>query len=345
MANKPKFGNSKPENFVTKFLQHAANYGFQRPNRYIVLVHGPGIQFFSSPITGGNTGKLDLSSGVGLYPEQKKRLAINCVSTTLSGKKLDTDRVNHIGSGPAIYFPTNEDYDNNLTLEFRCSTDMFESKYFTAWNNRVIDPVTHEGQMYEDYAKKWKILVVMLPPDIGSFDNIAPAFANNSETSYIVAAEGIDREDSKALVHNLYFRRYCECYPVEIATQQISTGTTDDIMSVTVRFHYRYWDDPVSIYMENIQRQYDRQDFKEQPLSPFEQFKKILRDIARYSNPNELRQLLIDKGFDVLNQTFGTINVERVAKAGQIIDVYNKTPDKNYTVTQRKLIGPLGDII
>jgi hypothetical protein len=200
-------------------------------------------------------------------------------------------------------------------------------------------------ELYENYAKPWKVMVAMLPHDIGSFDAVAPAFSNSSQEGYNLYGEGTDRQSTRAAEHQIYFTRFCECYPVEIMDETVASAPIMDVMKTSVRFHFRYIEDPVSIFMDQRIRQRDQVAFKQEPLSPFDQFRKIARDIARYSNPKELRQLLIDKGLDVLNETLGTSNVERMAKAGQIVDVYRRTPDKNYQVTQSRLIGPLGDII
>jgi hypothetical protein len=340
MAN---FGTIKQENFMGKLIQHSANVGFQFGNRFIAMIHGPGLSYLTTP-SGIQNGLLSFVGSNGLGVEEKKRLAITCVEASLGGKGMDTEEYRPYSNSPTVRMPVREEYTPYLTLTFLCSSDFFERKYFTAWNQKIIDPTSHMVELYENYAKPWKILIAALPRDVGSFDTIAPVFSNGSN-DYTITGEGKDRNDTGRVEHMMYYSRFCECYPVVIEEVTMDGAETKDMLKVRIRFHYQYIEDPVSVYMDARSRQYDQVAFKEEPLSPFEQFKKILRDVARYSNPKELRQLVVDRGFGILNETFGIENVERVAKAGQIIDVYRRTPNKNYQVTQSRLIGPLGDII
>jgi hypothetical protein len=83
----------------------------------------------------------------------------------------------------------------------------------------------------------------------------------------------------------------------------------------------------------------------EEQLSPFDKFKKIARDVARYSNPQELKGLLINQGLGRINEVLGEGVVETIAQGGQIVDVYRRTQNKDIQNTSNKLIGPLGNLI
>jgi hypothetical protein len=85
--------------------------------------------------------------------------------------------------------------------------------------------------------------------------------------------------------------------------------------------------------------------YEEEQLSPFERFKKIAKDIARYSNPEELKGLLINKGVGLLGNVFGEGNVETFAQGAQVVDVYMQNPDDGYGGITRGLVGPLGNIL
>lgn len=75
-------------------------------------------------------------------------------------------------------------------------------------------------------------------------------------------------------------------------------------------------------------------------------FKLVVKDIIRYANPKELKQLAVDKSLGYLNSAFGIETVEKVAQAGQVVDVYRQTPNKEgWTTLYDRVIAPFGRIL
>jgi hypothetical protein len=89
----------------------------------------------------------------------------------------------------------------------------------------------------------------------------------------------------------------------------------------------------------------DNMGMTQEELSPFEKFKKIARTIAKYSDPRELKGLIINTGIEQLGGVIGEGNLETIAQGGQIVDVYRQTSNKDYQTTTSKLIGPLGKLL
>ena len=355
MIEKSKNGFNSPTegNFINSMLQQAANIGYQRSNKYIVIVHGPKV----AAETNGPAAyyERNTNSIINVFKrsnfdiDTKKRLALNCSSITLPGKGLLTNEFTPVGSGPIVKFPYAENYSGILNAEFLWGADFFERKYFMGWQQSIIDSTTHDVELYENYAKKWKILIAMLPSDLGNFNNLSSAFAGNDQNIRVLT-EGKTPEDTGQL-RDLYYVRVQEVYPLEITETPLSYDQNNQLLKINVKFAYKYWEDPVVVYNDQLTRlkelglDNDRVGAETLPESPFQKFTRILRDVARYSNINELKQLVIDQGLGVLNETFGTENVEAVAQAGQVIDVYRRIPNKDFTNTVNRLIGPLGDII
>jgi hypothetical protein len=85
----------------------------------------------------------------------------------------------------------------------------------------------------------------------------------------------------------------------------------------------------------------DRVGMSQTPMSPFQKLVAFARAAARYSNPKELKQLIVDKGLDYLGEEFGITNVESIARGGQVIDVIFKSKDN----TISKARGGIGSIL
>ncbi len=378
---------SVQENFINKLIQQASSIGYQKSNRFIALIHGPGIDYLKNSDI-GDRDKNELIKPLDL--DSKKRLALSCVNATLPGRSVSTVEFGPIGSGPITKLPYARTFTNELSLTFNVSSDFFERRYLSGWLDRVISPVTNEVELYSSYAKPHAILIVMLPNNIASFDALDQPLGNAADTLYSAFGEGsgknqLDKE------RPLFFVRLEECYPIEIQEEALSAESTTENHKVTVKFAYREAVDPITTYNRILSSRRDSErnevltqtgmdmgnpfntitDFRpisgdfgnsgivtrldppeidgpvaeaKEKLSPFQQFKNIARDIARYADINELKQLAIDNGLEVLNQAFGVENVEAVAQAGQILDVYSKI-EKTYRNTINRAVGPLGNIL
>lgn len=393
---------AQKDGLINSFIQHAANVGFAKSNRFIVLVRGPGINATISDNTAPKNSILNFND-INIGSREQERLALACQTATIPSKALMTQEFNPVGNGPPTHHAYAENVSGELTLEFLTSSDFFERMYFESWIDKIVDPGTHEVAMYEEYAKKYSIVVAYLPPDldkIGStrdrqYGNYGGVDFNSIYRSIGNASGG--RSD-------IYFAHFHHVYPIRVNEQALAMGT-GDVLKVSVTFKYNRWSDPVLDY-EN-RRRFVRQQIKniqqfnvqekdvtrdisstrardtnrriqdgldvsrngvrtesetfrgtlpiddpntqvglmEEKMSPFEKFKKIARTVAKYSNPQELKGLLINEGLGAINSVIGEGTVESLASAGQIVDVYARTSNKNIQNTSNKLIGPLGNLL
>lgn len=352
--------NEKKDTFITNFIEHLANVGMQKSNRYIVFIKGPGekdIRFSHLDQTkttliryktreSNIQTKIEtdrgpgLPTGLGMSQDWERRLALNCCAADFGGKSINTFDFTPVASGPVTRFPISEQLSSELSLEFNCSTDFFERSYFSQWMNIIIDPVTRDVALYSRYAKPWKILVVMLPNDVSTFTTLAGI---NQRSSRLDLKNDINVTTDNEFSRNIYFLRFHEVYPSEIGDMRVS-HEDPGILKFKVNFNFNYMDDPMEAWLTNY-KSITEFSSDEPEESPFIRFRKILRDVARYSNPKELQRLIIDKGLGELGEIIGVENVEQIASGGQIIDVYRRQPNKDFESTQRDAIDPLGRIL
>lgn len=318
-------------NFITSFSDHVTNIGYHKSNRFIVYLKGPSVNFIKNnkktnvinSLTDSLLSRLDLkeqpkSISKFLSPEETKRLAVACNSTTLPGKSLSTVEFGPVGSGTINRYPYQETYVNELSIEFTCGLDQFERNYFQAWMNTIIDPVTHDVSLADDYSKDYKLLIIMVPPDIYDFSQITKMLSENPMNKHATDNE---------FYRSLFFIRAHNVYPFEIQETQLSYENNNQIQKVTVKFNYNYLDDPVTIKMSNKTLQPSDIDFGEE--SPIDKFKRILRDGIKYAtDPKALRQRIIEEGLGAAGEMIGIENVESMAEAGQIVDVYKPSIKK-----------------
>lgn len=368
---------AKPS-FITDLIAHAGAYGFQKSNKFIVFINGPS----DKPQTPGKS----RDNQIGLMYDAKainriQRLALTCVDASLPGRLISTEDVRTYNL--ATKMPNYETFSQQLTLTFMCSTDMYEKMYFKFWQDKVINPITHSPQFYQDYAKPFTITILVLPDNVNSFNQLGnPLTIATNTGNDTIDPTPFDEESLDT--NGVYFIKCLECYPLEIADLPLSSSNPE-IMRMSVTFAFRKWIDPVELFMINQkqkavsqaaqrvldqdpdqiavdsfdtpyadrgqvlnQRQIDLTEDRVGPQTtidpPWMKFIKYARDAVRLANPKELRQVLVDSGLNILGSEFGVSNVEHVAQAGQIIDVFLKNPDYSYEGLRSRLLKPISDI-
>lgn len=386
----PNVANTR--GLIGQFVQHAANIGFARTNRFITFIYGPNIkaEFYKNPQGRSNAVNFGKQgSRQYINTEHQRRLALTCQDASLAGKALMTEDYNNTGNGPNTIHAYGENYSGDLSLSFLNSNDFFERMYFQNWMDKIVNPGNHEVALYDDYAKPWSIIVACLPANL--YD---PTTMENGQYGSGATLEWIARNSVTDKTSDIYFVRYDHVYPYRINDQTMSSGGSTDFLKFTVQFRYHRWYDPVVRYMQD--QEYKRNDLvglkteiaaryenyyrrqeqekqiranyvpvrnlvgpnyrhipdpvdqvgeSEEELSPFDKFKKLVKNIAKYSNPKELKGLVINQGVEYLGGVIGEGTVESIAEGGQIVDVYLKSPDKGYQATTSKLIGPLGEML
>ena len=289
----------KQDSFIASILGQIIGVGYQFSNRFLVFIHGPGdkSQFINQ--------------------EGKNRLAINCTDVGLPAKILYTQEQRFYG--PPRKIPYLDTYGGELSLSFNSSTDMFERRYFSWWQNKIINQSTHSPKYYEDYAQPFSITIAVLPKDLGrmgQFEQSILAGSPPSDQSKLSYGLYDANEPNSLLKTDVYYIQLNECYPVEISESSLSSGS-NEILKTTVRINFKTWRDPEQILRDQIslresllaetqniiqfdpvaqqdlfnkQSELDRQIAQnsihttEDTISPFRQFARTARQIIRYSN-------------------------------------------------------------
>lgn len=359
-----RFATNIPgENFIMKFLDIASNVGFQSSNQYIALIQGPAPTFsfayngFNSQLSETITSQNELLGDSGkafkrnanerinpLSMELKKRLSLMCCNCNLPGKNINTHDY-AMSSGPFRKMPYLENFSNDIVMEFYAGTDMFERLYFSSWQRLVVDPVSHSFGLYDEYAKPWSIVIAVLPRFAGRFDQLSTLIPQENGSNSKISLRAYDTQSSE-VIEDVYFVQLNECYPVEITEVPLAYDNSG-IAKIRVRFAYRNWVDPYlkafTAYKANVENGVDAED---KTLDSLTLFKLVVKDIIRYANPKELKQLAVDKSLGYLNSAFGIETVEKVAQAGQVVDVYRQTPNKEgWTTLYDRVIAPFGRIL
>lgn len=316
-------------NFINSFSERVANSGYQRSNRFIVYIKGPSVNFIKNKPKKNVINSLSDSilKTIGLEESPKsinkflahddvKRLAVSVNGVSLPGKSLSTTEFGPVGSGTINRYPYQETYTNEIAIDFNCGLDFYERNYFQAWMNTIIDPVTHDIEIADNYAKDYKIFIIMLPVDITNFEKLTKLISENPLNSAYSENGNFER--------SLFFIRLNNVYPFEIQESQLTYDTPNQIQKVSVKFNYNFTDDPVTIAMTNRTISPSDVDFGEE--SPFSKFKRIVREGVKYAtDPKALRQAIIEEGLDIANDYIGIQNVESIAQGGEIVDVFSRT--------------------
>jgi len=367
---------SKPS-FITDLIRHAGDYGFQKSNRFIVFINGPAPEVNTTQLGGAYNNLFNSYRAI----SRLQRLALTCIDAVIPGRLISTQDVRTYNLSTKM--PNFETYTQQLSLTFMASTDMYERMYFKAWQDKVLNPVTHSPGFYDEYAKPFTITIMVLPDNVNSFNQLGnpAAIAANKTRSTI---DPLPFDDDSLDTNGIYFIRCMECYPLEINDVYLSSQSSD-FMRVGVTFAFKKWIDPVEQYyvsqrdnantdiarsvlmqdpeyvfkdspetpyadrgnvlnQRKIDLTEDRVGLSEQQIEPWQKFIKYARDAIRYTNPKELKQLIVDAGLKQLGSAFGVENVEAVAQAGQIIDVFRRNPDYSYEGLRSRVLEPISNI-
>lgn len=132
-----------------------------------------------------------------LYNE---RLMRSCQSTSLPGRALLTQAFKIYGPPKEYAYESN--YQNELQMTFRVSTDMFERDFFESWLKTIYSPTTADLQYPDKYRTILKIYQ-------------------------------LDTSDKKVYCSELY-----DVYPKSISDIELGTDLSDQIETVTITLAY-----------------------------------------------------------------------------------------------------------
>ena len=218
MATKPSF--------ITDLISHAGHYGFQKANKFIVFINGPGTEQRRNNL-------IDIVT--------LQRLALTCTGASFPGRLISTEDVKYYNLGTKM--PNFETYSQTLSLNFLCSTDMFERMYFKNWQDKVMNPRTHSPNLYDSYAKPFTITIMVLPDYVNSFDQLGnPLAIGNDSRNTSIDPRPFD--DQTPDTSGIYFVKCLECYPTEITEVPLSSNT-GGVLEIKVTLAFRKWVDPI----------------------------------------------------------------------------------------------------
>ena len=160
------------------------------------------------------------------------RMDLFCSNVSLPDKTI-TDDVNETYYGPKRAFAKNVQF-NEITLEFYTSINYEERLFFEAWQNSIIDPISHNVGYYDDYATPCMITITPLTK------TFTAALANFTPT-------GDERTDRQQLRKSLgdtsgfssYQVQMYEVWPKTIAATPLAYDAQNQIIKTSVTFTYR----------------------------------------------------------------------------------------------------------
>ena len=133
-----------------------------------------------------------------------KRLNISCHTCQVPGLEiLTTERdVPQAGYNSIAYQKTYAD----VTMQFYCNSDMKELEIFQNWMSLMVSPINNHVGYHKSYASQ-------------------------------ISIKNIDRQQKKVLTTTLF-----DAYPKSVGAIDLSYGANDEVMSISVVFTYRYYE-------------------------------------------------------------------------------------------------------
>ena len=213
--------------------------GFARPTQFLVTIDGPkGMladhQLYSDlPARDvGARHKRSAALSLAIKNSMKYRMDLFCSNVSLPGKTI-TDDVNETYYGPKRAIAKNVSFEE-ITLEYYTSINYDERMYFEAWQNSIVDPITHNVGYYDDYAKDCMITITPLTK------TFTAALANFTPTG----DQGRDRQQLRQSLgdssgYSTYQVQMYEVWPKTIASTPLSYDAVNQIVKTSVTFTYR----------------------------------------------------------------------------------------------------------
>ena len=168
---------------LTTFAERIQSRGVAHPNKYRIHFSGQG------PSTAGGW-----DGAIGLM----------CQGIEFPGQNLMSNP-DMLRYGPPSEAVSGISY-GSITAEFVCNYQMYEKRWFEAWQNQCIDMNTWEPNYYKDYTGELKIFQ-------------------------------LDRDNAATYVVELF-----EVYPKTITAQALSNATNDAYHTLSVELMYHHWE-------------------------------------------------------------------------------------------------------
>lgn len=213
--------------------------GFARPSQFLVTIDGPkGMladhQLYSDlPARDvGARHKRSAALSYAIKNSMKYRMDLFCSNVSLPGKTI-TDDVNETYYGPKRAIAKNVSFEE-ITLEYYTSINYDERMYFEAWQNSIVDPISHNVGYYDDYAKDCMITITPLTKTfMAALSNFTPTGDQGRDRQQIRQSLG----DTSG--YSSYQVQMYEVWPKTIASTPLSYDAVNQIVKTSVTFTYR----------------------------------------------------------------------------------------------------------
>ena len=213
--------------------------GFARPSQFLVTIDGPkGMLADHQLYTDlpardvGARHKRSAALSYAIKNSMKYRMDLFCSNVSLPGKTI-TDDVNETYYGPKRAIAKNVSFEE-ITLEYYTSINYDERMYFEAWQNSIVDPVTHNVGYYDDYAKDCMITITPLTKTfMAALSNFTPTGDQGRDRQQIRQSLG----DTSG--YSSYQVQMYEVWPKTIASTPLSYDAVNQIVKTSVTFTYR----------------------------------------------------------------------------------------------------------
>lgn len=213
--------------------------GFARPTQFLVTVDGPKGMLANNMIypdlrarDQGSRMYKSASLSNSIKESMKYRMDLFCSNVSIPGKTI-TDDVNETFYGPKRAIAKNVQYDE-VTLEFYTSVNYEERLFFEAWQNAIVDPISHNVGYYDDYAKECMITITPLTKTfVAALSNFKPSGDPGRDRQQIRQSLG-DQSGFSSYQVQMY-----EAWPKTIAATPLSYDAVNQVVKTSVTFTYR----------------------------------------------------------------------------------------------------------
>tara|TARA_S200000501_G_scaffold375915_1_gene429221 strand:- start:1032 stop:2102 length:1071 start_codon:yes stop_codon:yes gene_type:complete len=223
--------------------QMSAAGGFARPSNFMVTFVGP-VNY--STIAGEAGRRLKTSADIAGKLNDKSQVLLDlfCFSASIPERTI-TDEENQQYYGPTRAIAKNVQY-SEATFDFYTSVNFEERLYFEAWQNAIVDPVSHNVGYYNDYAKNCMVVITPLTKTFTSALEGANLSGNIESDRETIRQKLGDTSGESA-----YQVVLLEAWPKTIAAIPMNYETKDQIVKMSVTIKYREFASTAINYLQD----------------------------------------------------------------------------------------------
>jgi len=235
--------------------------GLARPTQFIATIDGPVSAniLSNNPNVNITDDDIRMSKSRSLADAIKKglnlRMDLFCAEASIPDKTI-TDDVNEQYYGPSRAFAKNVQF-NDLTLTYYTGINFDERIYFEAWQNAMIDPISHNVGYYDDYASPCMITIT---PVVKSFTSALQKIDPKSFGTVEEYRQAVRNSLGNTSGFSAYQVQFYEVWPKTIASVPLSYSDTNALVKTTVTFSYRNYATSAWSYLRSGASEYSNID-------------------------------------------------------------------------------------